>query len=116
MRHLNQEAAKAMKWGGLSEPDALKLVTLNPAIQLGIQDRVGSLEVGKDADIAIYNGHPLSVFGVVEQTYVDGLLYFDREHDKERQQQLDEERKALMEKEKPQGQRPRVTTDDGAGR
>ncbi len=116
MRHLNQEAAKAMKWGGLSETDALKLVTLNPAIQLGIQDRVGSLEVGKDADIAIYNGHPLSVFGVVEQTYVDGLLYFDREHDKERQQQLDEERKALMEKEKPQGQRPRVTTDDGAGR
>jgi len=113
MRHLNQEAAKTMKWGGLSETEALRLVTLNPAIQLGVQDRVGSIEVGKDADLVIYQGHPLSTFGVVEQTYVDGQLYFDREHDKERQQQLDAERKALMEKEKPSSERPRVTTDAG---
>jgi imidazolonepropionase-like amidohydrolase len=113
MRHLNQEAAKAMKWGGLSETEALKLVTLNPAIQLGVQDRVGSIEVGKDADLAVFSGHPLSVMGVVEQTYVDGLLYFDRALDRLRQQERETERKALMEKEKktaPAGDRPRVTT------
>jgi imidazolonepropionase-like amidohydrolase len=114
IRHLNQEAAKTIKWGGLSETEALKLVTLNPAIQLGVSDRVGSIEVGKDADLAIFNGHPLSTMGMVEQTYVDGLLYFDREKDKERQAQREAERQALMEKEKrtpAQGQRPRVTTE-----
>jgi cytosine/adenosine deaminase-related metal-dependent hydrolase len=113
MRHLNQEAAKAMKWGGLSETEALKLVTLNPAVQLGVQDRVGSIEVGKDADLAVFDGHPLSVMGVVEQTYVDGQLYFDRALDRLRQQEREAERKALMEKEKketPAGERPRVTT------
>jgi imidazolonepropionase-like amidohydrolase len=113
MRHLNQEAAKAIKWGGLSETEALKLVTLNPAIQLGVQDRVGSIEVGKDADLAVFAGHPLSVMGVVEQTYVDGRLYFDRALDRLRQQQREAERKALMDKEKrepPAGERPRVTT------
>jgi imidazolonepropionase-like amidohydrolase len=113
MRHLNQEAAKAIKWGGLSETEALKLVTLNPAIQLGVQDRVGSIEVGKDADLAVFNGHPLSVMGVVEQTYVDGQLYFDRALDRLRQQQREAERKALMDKEKkeaPAADRPRVTT------
>jgi imidazolonepropionase-like amidohydrolase len=113
MRHLNQEAAKAMKWGGLSETEALKLVTLNPAIQLGVQDRVGSIEVGKDADLAVFSGHPLSVTGLVEQTYVDGQLYFDRALDRLRQQQREAERTALMEKAKkdaPAGERPRVTT------
>jgi len=113
MRHLNQEAAKAMRWGGLSETEALKLVTLNPAVQLGVQDRVGSIEVGKDADLAVFSGHPLSVMGVVEQTYVDGLLYFDRALDRRRQEQREAERKALMEKEKkepPAAERPRVTT------
>jgi imidazolonepropionase-like amidohydrolase len=114
MRHLNQEAAKAMRWGGLSETEALKLVTLNAAIQLGVQDRVGSIEVGKDADLAVFSGHPLSVTGVVEQTYVDGRLYFDRGLDRERQAARAAERKALMDKEKKQdataGERPRVTT------
>ena len=113
MRHLNQEAAKAMKWGGLSEAEAMKLVTLNPAIHLGVQDRVGSIEVGKDADLAIFSGHPLSVMGVVEQTYVDGQLFFDRALDRVRQQQRETERKALMEKEKKQdtpAERPRVTS------
>jgi imidazolonepropionase-like amidohydrolase len=113
MRHLNQEAAKTMKWGGLSEADALKLVTLNPATQLRVQDRVGSIEVGKDADLTVFSGHPLSVMGMVEQTYVDGQLYFDRALDRLRQQQREAERKALMEKEKketPAGERPRVTT------
>ena len=89
MRHLNQEAAKAVKWGGLSETEALALVTLNPARQLGIDDRVGSIEVDKDADLVLYDGHPLSMFSVVQKTFVDGQLYFDREADRARQAAID---------------------------
>ncbi|MCP3964458.1 MAG: amidohydrolase family protein [bacterium] len=89
MRHLNQEAAKAVKWGGLDEIEALKLVTLNPALQLGIGDSVGSIEVGKDADLVLYDGHPLSIFSVVQKTFVDGVLYFDRNADRERQAAID---------------------------
>ena len=90
MRHLNQEAAKCIRWGGMSHNEALRLVTLNPAIQLGIDDRVGSLEVGKDADMVLYDGDPLSVFSVVQKTFVDGDLYFDIEADRERQAKIDE--------------------------
>ncbi len=89
MRHLNQEAAKAIKWGGMDEIEALELVTLNPAQQFGIDDRVGSIEVGKDADLVIYDGHPLSIGSVVRKTFVDGDLYFDREADRERQATID---------------------------
>ena len=89
MRHLNQEAAKAVKWGGLSENQALALVTLNPAKQLRIADRVGSIEVGKDADLVLYDGLPLSIFSVVQKTFVDGDLYFDRDADRERQVAID---------------------------
>ncbi len=85
MRHLNQEAAKAVKWGGMNEIDALKLVTLNPAKQLGIDSRVGSIEVGKDADLVLYDGDPLSMHSVVQKTFVDGDLYFDIEWDKTRE-------------------------------
>ncbi|MGH7482834.1 MAG: amidohydrolase family protein, partial [Longimicrobiales bacterium] len=98
MRHLNQEAAKSMKWGGLSETEALRLVTLNPAIQLGVEDRVGSIEVGKDADLLVFDGHPLSMQGVVQQTYIDGQLYFDIEMDDVRQAALEREKAALMQK------------------
>ncbi len=111
IRHLNQEAAKAMKWGGLSEDEALKLVTLNPAIQLRIDDRVGSIEVGKDADLAIFSAHPLSNYAVVEQTFIDGQLYFDRQHDLELRDALRQEKEALLEKQK-RGRRERITTDD----
>jgi len=90
MRHLNQEAAKAVKWGGLSEVEALALVTLNPARQLGIDERVGSIEVGKDADLVLYDGHPLSMLSVVLQTFVDGDLYFDRVADARRQAKIEE--------------------------
>jgi len=114
MRHLNQEAGKAMKWGGLSETEALKLVTLNPARQLGIADRVGSIELGKDADLVIYTNHPLSVYSVVEQTLIDGQVYFDRQVDQSRRKALEDEKKALMEKDRGQGERPRVTTDIAA--
>ena len=96
-RHLNQEAAKTMKWGGLTEEQALALITINPAKQLRIDDRVGSIEVGKDADLAIFNEHPLSVYAVAQTTIVDGKVYFDREEDKSRQKALAEERTRLLE-------------------
>jgi imidazolonepropionase-like amidohydrolase len=85
MRHLNQEAAKAVKWGGMDEIEALKLVTLNPAKQLRIDERVGSIEVGKDADLVLYDGHPLAMGSVVQKTFIDGDLYFDLEMDDDRQ-------------------------------
>ena len=107
MRHLNQEAAKTVKWGGLSETEALSLITINPARQLGIDHLVGSIEVGKDADLTIYDGHPLSNYAVVQQTIVDGKVYFDCELDKERQRKIKEEKEALSQK-----GRPRVTTDN----
>ncbi len=88
MRHLNHEAAKAVKWGGLSDDAALALVTINPARQFDIDDRVGSIEVGKDADLVIYDRHPLSSYAVVQTTLVDGKVYFDRELDRLRREQL----------------------------
>jgi imidazolonepropionase-like amidohydrolase len=114
MRHLNQEAAKAQKWGGLSETEALKLVTLNPATQLRVDDRVGSIEVGKDADLVIFDGHPLSVYAVPQTTIVDGHVYFDREHDIARRQALADEKNALLEKQRQQQRREeRVVTHEG---
>ncbi|MBL7997564.1 MAG: amidohydrolase family protein, partial [Candidatus Kapabacteria bacterium] len=80
-RRLNQEAAKSVKYGGMKENDALKMVTINPAIQLGVDDVTGSIEVGKQADVVVWTGHPLSNISRVEQTYVDGKRYFDRETD-----------------------------------
>lgn len=98
IRHLNQEAAKAMKWGGMDEEQALRLVTLNPAIQFGLEDRVGSIDEGKDADVVIWEGHPLSMFGKAVRTYVDGKLYFDIDMDRERQAAVQAEKDALVEK------------------
>ncbi|HET6198999.1 MAG TPA: amidohydrolase family protein [Candidatus Acidoferrales bacterium] len=105
-RHLNQEAAKSMKYGGLNENEALRLVTLNPAIQLGIDNHVGSIEVGKDADFAIYNHDPLSVYAVVQKTIIDGKVYFDRQQDIAQRAALEKERKDLLEKEKAAGKPP----------
>ena len=99
-RHLNQEAAKSMKYGGLSPNDALKLVTINPAIQLGIDKRVGSIDVGKDADLAIFNHDPLSVYAVVQKTLIDGQVYFDRQRDIAQRASLEKEKQALLDKEK----------------
>lgn len=81
MRHLYHEAAKTQKYGGLSDEEALKLITLNPAKQLGVDDRLGSIEVGKDGDIAIFKNHPLSIYGVPMVTIVDGVVRFDRVND-----------------------------------
>ncbi len=97
-RRLNTEAAKAVKYGGMSEEEALQFVTLNPAKQLGIDDRVGSLEVGKDADFVLWNGHPLSTYTVCEQTWIDGRKYFDREEDLQMRQQIRQERAHLIQK------------------
>ncbi len=79
MRHLNTEAAKAMKYGGATETEALAMVTLNPAKQLGIDNRVGSIDVGKDADLVIYDKYPLSDYAKVQKVLIDGTVYFDRD-------------------------------------
>jgi imidazolonepropionase-like amidohydrolase len=98
--HLNQEAAKSMKFGGLTHDEALKLVTINPAMQLGIDKRVGSIEVGKDADLVIYNRDPLSAYAVVQKTLVDGRVLFDRDKDLAGRAALEKEKKDLIAKEK----------------
>lgn len=105
-RRLNIEAAKAMRYGDLSEEEALKTITWNPAWQLGIQNRVGSIEVGKDADLAIWNGHPLSVYSRVDTTFVDGEIFFDRRQDLARRADILKERAQLEQAEAnrpPQG-------------
>jgi imidazolonepropionase-like amidohydrolase len=80
-RRLNMEAAKTVRYGGLTDDEALATVTINPAKQLKIENRVGSLEVGKDADVVIWNHHPLSTTAIVERAYIDGIAYYDREKD-----------------------------------
>jgi imidazolonepropionase-like amidohydrolase len=96
--HLNQEAAKSMKYGGLTHDEALKMVTLNPAIQLGIDKRVGTIDVGKDADLAIYNHDPLSAYAAVQKTLIDGRVYFDRQRDIAERPEREKEKKTLMDK------------------
>jgi imidazolonepropionase-like amidohydrolase len=98
--HLNQEAAKSMKFGGLSHDEALKLVTINPALQLGIDKRVGSIDPGKDADLVIYNRDPLSAYAVVQKTLIDGRVYFDRQRDIADRANKEKEKKTLLDKEK----------------
>ena len=82
-RHLYHEAAKSQRYGGLTDTEALSMITINPALQLGINDRVGSIEVGKDGDLTIFDGHPLSVYAVPQMTFVDGVKYFDRDEDRD---------------------------------
>lgn len=81
IRHLNHEAAKTVHYGNTSKQDALKMITINPATQLGIEDKVGSIEEGKQGDVAIWSGHPLSIYSEAEATYIDGKKYFDRDED-----------------------------------
>ena len=80
-RHLYHEAAKTQKYGSLSDDEALALITINPARQLGIDSRVGSIEVGKEADLALFSAHPLSIYAVPQKTIVDGVVRFDTEED-----------------------------------
>jgi imidazolonepropionase-like amidohydrolase len=91
-RRLNQEAAKTVKYGGVSELEAWKMVTLNPAKLLHIDHKVGSIELGKDADVVLWSGHPLSVYSKAEKTIIQGATYFDLEKDKDLQASIQQER------------------------
>lgn len=95
-RRLNQEAAKTIKYGGVSEEDAWKMVTLNPAKLLHIDNRTGSIKVGKDADIVLWNDNPLSVYAKAEKTIVDGIIYFDIDRDKQLREAIKKERNELI--------------------
>ena len=95
-RRLNLEAAKAVKYGGVSEEEAWKFVTLNPAKLLHLDDKVGSLKIGKHADIVIWSGHPMSLYTKVEQTYIDGSLYFDQEQHKNKIEEIQKEKTELI--------------------
>lgn len=95
---LNQEAAKAVKYGGVSREEALKFVTLNPAIQLRIDQYVGSIEVGKQADLAIWSSDPLSNYSKCEQTWIDGAIYFDRIQDQAARREVSNMRNTLIQK------------------
>ncbi len=97
-RRLNQEAAKAVKYGGASEEDAWKMVTLNPAKLLHLDNRMGSIKKGKDADVVIWSDNPLSVYAKAEKTYVDGVCYFDIERDKQLREEVKNERNRLIQK------------------
>ncbi len=97
-RRLNQEAAKSIKYGDMSEVEALKLVTLNPAKLLHLDDRMGSVEAGKDADLVLWTAHPLSIEAKVQSTWVDGIRYFDRSKDMQMRAKMAQERNRLIEK------------------
>jgi imidazolonepropionase-like amidohydrolase len=126
-RRLNTEAAKAIKWGGLTEDEALALVTINPAKQLRIDARVGSLEPGKDADVVVWTHHPLSTYAVADRVYIDGTLYYERQADAARLTQLRKDKESLLAAERPERkpapaaeprpERPRSTANghDGDG-
>ncbi|HJT18560.1 MAG TPA: amidohydrolase family protein [Thermoanaerobaculia bacterium] len=98
-RRLNFEAAKAMKYGGLTEEEALKLCTLNPATQLRLDKRIGSVDAGKDADLVIWTGHPFSTYSRVETTMIEGEVYFDREKDLQMRKDMAKEKAERLKKE-----------------
>ncbi len=97
-RRLNQEAAKMMKYGGISEEDAFKAVTLNPAKLLHLDQRVGSILPGKDADVVLWSDHPLSIYAKAEKTIIDGVIYYDSERDLLLRNELQKERQRLIQK------------------
>jgi imidazolonepropionase-like amidohydrolase len=107
-RRLNQDAAKAMKYGGLTEDEALRLATINPAIHLGLDHRMGSIEAGKDADLVIWTGHPLSTYSRVETTFIEGEIYFDRQRDQARRVELVREKQMLLDREKERAEREKA--------
>ncbi|MCX6298515.1 MAG: amidohydrolase family protein [Bacteroidetes bacterium] len=97
-RRLNQEAGKVVRYGGVSEEEALKMVTINPAKALHVADKVGSIKAGKDADIVIWSDNPLSIYAKSEKTIVDGIVYFDREKDLLQRKKIQAERFRLTQK------------------
>jgi imidazolonepropionase-like amidohydrolase len=97
-RRLNQEAAKSIKYGGMSEVEALNMVTINPARMMHVEDKVGSIRAGKDADLVIWSDNPLSIYAKAEKTIVDGTIYFDRQKDEEMRVKVAAERNRLIQK------------------
>ena len=97
-RRLNQEAAKSVKYGGMSEEEALKMITINPAKMLHVDNKTGSIKVGKDADLVVWNDNPLSIYAKAEKTIVDGTIYFDREKDAEMRKKNQVERSRIVQK------------------
>ncbi|WP_439129581.1 amidohydrolase family protein [Polaribacter sp.] len=95
-RRLNQEAAKTIKYGGMTELEAWKMVTINPAKLLHIDDRVGSIKEGKDADVVLWSHHPMSIYAKAEKTIVDGKIYFDIELDKNKRAAIKQEKSKLI--------------------
>lgn len=100
IRRLFNDAGKSIKYGGLSEDEALKLITINPAIQLGVEKIAGSLEVGKHGDIAIFNEHPLSIYTVCQMTIVEGEIYFDRAQYLKEREEMEKKKKAEVKNKK----------------
>ncbi|MDQ3280866.1 MAG: amidohydrolase family protein [Acidobacteriota bacterium] len=98
-RHLNHDAAKSMKYGGLNEDEALRLCTINPAKELRLDDRLGSIDTGKDADLVIWTAHPLSSYARVETTMIEGEIYFDRQQDVQRREAEKREKAERLAKE-----------------
>ena len=97
-RRLNQEAAKAVMYGGVSEEEALKFVTLNPAKLLHVDNRVGSIKAGKDADVVLWSANPLSVYARAEKTFVDGILFFDLAQEAAKRLEVEQERARIIQK------------------
>jgi imidazolonepropionase-like amidohydrolase len=115
-RRLNTEAGKAVKYGGVPEEEALKFVTLNPAKQLHIDKWVGSIEPGKDADLALWNGSPLSTLSRCEQTWIDGRKYFDRDEDAKQREQMQKMRVALIQRVLSTGETPGTSDEPDSTR
>ncbi len=115
-RRLNLEAAKAVKYGSLSEEEALKFVTLNPAIQLGVDSKVGSLKIGKDADFAIWTTNPLDYRSICDQTWIEGKLYHDLRHTRKRNNERKSERQFLLKKAKTEQATPANKTASEASK
>jgi imidazolonepropionase-like amidohydrolase len=103
MRHLFNDAAKTVRFGGATEDEAIRMLTINPAKIMGIDRWVGTIEPGKDADLAVFNRHPLDPFTVCEMTMVDGTAYFDRAKYLEERKKAEEEEKKKKEPEKKNG-------------
>ncbi|MDO3643567.1 amidohydrolase family protein [Mucilaginibacter sp. L3T2-6] len=122
-RRLNQEAGKAVTYGHMSEEEALKLVTINPATMLHVDKRIGSIKVGKDADLVLWSADPLSVYAVAEKTYVDGIPYWDIDKDAANQKAMKADEARIIQKmiaaknkgaatQRPTGRRPRNNETD----
>jgi len=111
-RRLYLDAAKAIKYGGMSEEEALRTITLNPAMQLGIEKRTGSIDVGKDADLVIFSQHPFSVYTMVETTMIEGEIYFDRQEDLRQREENKRKKEELKKRERDQRRGPPQRRED----